>query len=213
MPTAALVEIGSGATKRLAREVVGRVWRAGQRRATTVRLWSSLLDCRRYPARELLGLYGQRWEQEVFSKELKVDMCSTPRLRSHTPLTAVQEIAALILAYAVLVDYRVEAAGAGEVGVLRISFLKTLHLVQGLWGFLEVSGDLLGPRGVRFVVRRTLRLMAEFVTPKRRHRSCPRALRQPVSSWPRLRKNTYRQGTVEYSVGKIYAWIPKWHSA
>jgi hypothetical protein len=30
-------------------------------------------------------------------------------------------------------------------------------------------------------------------------------LRQPVSSWPRLRKNTYRNGPVQYSVGQIYA--------
>jgi len=41
-------------------------------------------------------LYGRRWEQEIFYKELKVDMRSTPCLRSHTPLTAAQEIAALI---------------------------------------------------------------------------------------------------------------------
>ena len=38
----------------------------------------------------------------------------------------------MILAYAVLVDYRVEAAKAGEVGVLRISFLKMLHMIQGI---------------------------------------------------------------------------------
>jgi Transposase DDE domain len=200
----ALVEIGWGPTQRLVREILGRVQRAGRGKATTVRLWTSLLEWRRYPARELLALYGRRWEQEVFYKELKVDMRSMPRLRSHTPLTAVQEIAALILAYAVLVDYRVAAAGAGEVGVVRISFLKTLQLVQGLWGFLAVSADLLKPHGVRLLVRRTLRLMAEMAIPKRRQRSCPRALRQPVSSWPRLRKNTYRQGTVQYSVGRIY---------
>jgi hypothetical protein len=36
-----------------------------------------------------------------------------------------QEIATLILAYAVLVDYRIEAATVGAVGVLRISFMKT----------------------------------------------------------------------------------------
>lgn len=201
----ALVEIGSGPTRRLVREILGRVQRGGRGPVTTVRLWTSLLAWRRYPARELLALYGRRWEQEVFYKELKVDLRSTPRLRSHTPLTAVQEIAALILAYAVLVDYRVEAAAAGQVEVVRISFLKTLQLVQGLWGFLEVSGDLLGPRGVRLVVQRTLRLMAQMAIPKRRQRSCPRALRQPVSSWPRLRKNTYRQGTLEYTLGTIYA--------
>ncbi len=201
----ALVEIGSGPAKRLVREILGRVQRGGRGTFTTVRLWTSLLDRRRYPAEALLALYGRRWEQEVFYRELKVDLRSSPRLQSHTPLTALQEIAALILAYAVLVDYRIEAAAVGEVGVLRISFLKTLQTVQGLWQFLEVSADLLGPAKVRVLVRRALRRLGEMAIPKRRPRSCPRALRQPVSSWPRLRKNTYRSGPVQYSVGVIYA--------
>jgi len=201
----ALVEIASGEKKRQVREILARVQRGKGGAFTTVRLWTSLLDWRRYPAQELLAQYGRRWEQEIFYKELKVDMRSMPCLQSHTPLTAMQEIAALILAYAVLVDYRIEAAKVGEVGVLRISFLKTFELVQGLWQFLEVSADLLGPDKIRLVVRRTLRQIAEVAIPKRRQRSCPRALRQPVSSWPRLRKNTYQNGPIEYSVGKIYA--------
>jgi hypothetical protein len=201
----ALVEIRSGRTTRLVREILGRVQRGGRGPATPVRLWTSLLDWRRCPAAELLALYARRWEQEVFYKELKVDMRSTPCLQSHTPLTAMQEIAALILAYAVLVDYRIEAAAVGAVGVLRISFMKTLQVVQGLWQFLEVSADLLTPAQVRLVVRRSLRRIADMAIPKRRQRSCPRALRQPVSSWPRLRKNTYRNGPIQYSVGEIYA--------
>lgn len=201
----ALVEIRSDEGTRFVREILGRVQRGGRGAGTTVRLWTSLLDWRRYPATELLALYGRRWEQEVFYKELKVDTRSTPCLQSHTPLSAVQEIAALILAYAVLVDYRVEAAAAGDVGVLRISFMKTLVVVQGLWQFLELSADLLTPAQIGLVVRRALRQIADMAIPKRRARSCPRALRQPVSSWPRLRKNTYRKGPVEYSVGHIYA--------
>jgi len=201
----AVVEIGCGQHKRVVREIVGRVQRKSGGPFTTVRLWTSLLDWRAHPAAELLALYGRRWEQEIFYKELKVDMRSTPCLQSHTPLTAIQEIAALILAYAVLVDYRVEAARAGQVGALRISFLKTLHLIQGLWQFLEVSADLLGPEQVRLVIRRCLKKIAERAIPKRRQRSCPRALRQPVSSWPRLRKNISHTGPVEYSVEEIYA--------
>ena len=89
--------------------------------------------------------------------------------------------------------------------MLRISFLKTLQAVQGLWRFLEVSADLLTPDQVRLVVKRTMRQVADMAIPKRRARSCPRALRQPVSSWPRLRKNTSRTGEIDYSVGEIYA--------
>lgn len=201
----ALVEIGRGKQKRQVREILGRVQRGGRKAFTTVRLWTSLLDWERHPAGELLGLYGRRWEQEIFYKELKVDTRSTPYLQSHTPLTALQEVAALIVAYAVLVDYRIAAAQVGEVGVLRISFAKTFELVQGLWRFLEVSADVLGPDQIRLLVERTLRLIGEMAIPKRRNRSCPRALRQPVSSWPRLRKNTYQKGPVQYSVGQIYA--------
>jgi hypothetical protein len=201
----ALVEISSGKKTRLVREILGRVQRGGRGRVTTVRLWTSLLDWRQHPAAELLALYGRRWEQEIFYKELKVDMRSTPCLQSHTPLTAMQEIAALILAYAVLVGYRIEAAAEGQVSVLRISFLKTLQIIQGLWQFLEVSADLLGPDQIHLVVRRALRRIAEMAIPKRRHRACQRALRQPVSSWPRLRKNTSNNGSLTYSVGTIYA--------
>jgi hypothetical protein len=195
----ALVEIRAGKNKRLVREIVGQV-KHERGPVTTVRLWTSLLDWRRHPALELLALYARRWEQEVFYKELKVDTRSTPRLQSQTPLTGAQEIAALILAYAVLVDHRIEAAQVGEVGVLRISFLKTLEALRGLWQFLQVTSDLLNAKEVRLVVRRTMRQLAEMAIPKRRQRSCPRALRQPVSSWPRLRKNTYRRGPVAYKV-------------
>ncbi len=201
----ALVEITSKAGTRQVREILGRVQRNGAGQTTTVRLWTSLLDWRKHSAAELLALYAHRWEQELFYKELKVDMRSTPCLQSHTPLSAMQEIAALILAYAVLVDYRIAAAAVGQVGVLRISFLKTLQSVQGLWRFLEVSADLMTAAQLRLVVRRTLQQLADMAIPKRRKRSCPRALRQPVSSWPRLRKNTDRTGPIEYSVGTIYA--------
>jgi hypothetical protein len=195
----ALVEIRQGKRKMLAREIVGQA-RRGSNSWSQVRLWTSLLDWRKHPAAELLALYARRWEQESFYRELKVDMRSTPLVRSQTDLTAGQEIAALIVAYAILVDERIKAARAGDAPVLRISFLKTLEALQGLWRFLEASDGLLDARGVRLVVRRTMRLIAERAIPKRRQRSCPRALRQPVSSWPRLVKNTYAYGSVEHEI-------------
>jgi hypothetical protein len=130
----------------------------------------------------LLALYARRWEQESFYRELKVDMRSTPLLQSYTPLTGAQEIAALIMAYAILVDERIKAAALGEVPVLRISFLKTLEAMRGAWQFLEITHGLLVERAVRLAVRRTLQLIAERALLKRRQRSCPRVLRQPVSS-------------------------------
>lgn len=195
----ALVEIRSGKQRMLVREITGRV-RRGNGSWSEVRLWTSLLDWKKHPASELLALYARRWEQESFYRELKVDMRSRPLVQSHTPLTAAQEIAALIMAYAILVQERIQAAKVAEVPVLRISFLKTLEAIRGLWRFLEVSQDLLDARGVRLLVRRTMRQIAQMALPKRRQRSCPRALRQPVSSWPRLLKNSSVNSAPEYEL-------------
>jgi hypothetical protein len=200
----ALVEIRSGKKTMLVREITGQV-RRGKGSWSAVRLWTSLLDWKKHPASELLALYARRWEQESFYRELKVDMRSRPLVQSHTPLTAAQEIAALIMAYAILVEERIKAAKVGEVPVLRISFLKTLEALRGLWHFLEVTQDLLDARGVRLAVRRTMRRIAEMALPKRRQRSCPRALRQPVSSWPRLLENTSTNTAPEYNLIPVTA--------
>ena len=101
---------------------------------------------------------------------------------------------------AILVEERIKAAKVGELPVLRISFLKTLEALRGLWHFLEVTQDLLDARGVRLAVRRTMRRLAEMALPKRRQRSCPRALRQPVSSWPRLLENSSTNTAPEYNL-------------
>jgi hypothetical protein len=85
----ASVEISSDQKTRLMREIFGRGQRGSGGAFTMVRLWTTLLDWRRHAAAELLGLYARCWEQELFYRELKVDMRSTPRLQSHTPLTAI----------------------------------------------------------------------------------------------------------------------------
>ena len=195
----ALVEIRAGKQKMQVREIVGQV-RRGRGGWSRVRLWTSLLDWRKHPATVLLALYAQRWEQESFYKELKVDLRSSQLVQSHTPLTAAQEIAAWIIAYAILVEERIKAAAVGEVAVLRISFLKTLEAVRGLWRVLETGEGIFTVKQVCQLVRRTLRQIAQMAIPKRRTRSCQRALRQPVSSWPRLLKNTYQRGALEYEL-------------
>jgi hypothetical protein len=199
----ALVEIRSGKDKMLVREIRGQVRRGKSGKWSQVRLWTSLLDWQESPASELLALYGRRWEQEGFYYELKVDMRSTPLLQSHTEETAAQEVAAYLLAYAMLLDVRLEAAELGQVGVLRISFLKVLVMVQGLWRFLACAEGIVSAKQVRLIVRRALRQLTEQLVPPRRQRTCPRKLRQPVSSWPRLLRNTYENGPVDYELQPI----------
>lgn len=51
-------------------------------------------------------------------------------LNSHTPHTAAQEVASLVLAHALIAQTRMEAASVAGTEVLRISFGKTLMLVR-----------------------------------------------------------------------------------
>ncbi len=79
------------------REIRVRVGRPGHR-TQELRLWTSLLDARRAPELELAQLYARRWEHELYHRELTWHLRKTDVLQSHTPETAAQEMAALVLA-------------------------------------------------------------------------------------------------------------------
>jgi hypothetical protein len=181
------------------REIRVRVQRPGQR-AQELRLWTSLLDPKRAPAQELIELYARRWEHELYYRELKRQLRKSEVLQSHTLETGAQEIAAVVLASALLARERVRAA-TGETPVLRVSFVKTLELMRPLWLVLALGGDLLSARQQQQLTERFLERAGRYVTPRRkRPRSCPRAVRQPVSGWPRLLKNQSWEGPVHFTV-------------
>jgi hypothetical protein len=94
---------------------------------------------------ELASLYAQRWEHELYYRQLKRQLRRSEVLQSHTVETAAQEIAALVLCSALLAAERARAA-AGQVAVLRVSFVKVLELLQPLWLTLELGEDLLSDR-------------------------------------------------------------------
>lgn len=180
------------------REIRVRVGRKGHR-THALRLWTSLMDPRTAPGLELAQLYARRWEQELYFRQLKRQLRKTDLLQSHTVETAAQEIAALVLASALLATERARAA-PGDVPVLRVSFGKVLHLVQSLWLTLGVFEDLITDRQKNQIVRRVHTLMGQCVTAKRRARSCPRAVRQAVKKWPRLRRNASVEGPLQFDV-------------
>ncbi len=184
----------------LVRQIVGRVRRPGGA-WVTVRLWTSLLDGSTYPAAELLALYARRWDIEVFTKELKIDLHGgTTVLQSHTLVSAAQEILALVLAMAMLSQVRLAAATTGAVAPLRISFGQTLALVRSLWWMVALGEGILAPDQVRALVARTLEQIAVQCLPPRRARTCKRALRRPVQKWPRLTATSYQNGPTQLEV-------------
>lgn len=177
-------------------EVIGR---DGKRSA--VRLWTSLLDTETYPAAEVAGNYAQRWEHEVAYREMKLDVRSTPLLASHTLETAQQEVLAVVLAMAVVTRMRIEAGETLEVPVLGVSFLKVLQLTRQLWESFAWSEGANTPQlSAQLCAHYFASLRRRALLPPRRARSCPRAIRQPVSSWPRKTSQPSSSGMVSLNI-------------
>lgn len=169
------------------REIRARVGRRGFR-SLELRLWTSLLEPGSAPALEVAQLYAQRWEEELYFRELKRQLRKNDLLQSHTVETAAQEVAAMVLASSLLAAERVRVA-AGQVAVLRVSFIKVLEALRPLWMTLDLAEDVLSESQKDKITQRFYKHMRRFVTPKRRSRSCPRAVRQSMTDWPRLRRN------------------------
>jgi hypothetical protein len=181
------------------REIRVRVGRPGHR-AHELRLWTSLVDVRTAPALELAQLYAQRWEHELYFREVKRQVRKTDLLQSHTVETAAQEIAALVLVSALLAAERLRAAG-GQMPVLRVSFAKILELcVKPLWLWLELGHGVLTDQQLTQIMQRGYRRMRRYVTPPRRARSCLRAVRQPIQAWPRLRQTRSIEGAMHFQL-------------
>jgi len=139
-----------------------------------VRFWTNLLDSKSYPAGELLALYAKRWEQVMMYKQLKIDMRQAPLLNSHTPHTAAQEVASLVLAHALIAQTRMQAAGVAGTEVLRISFGKTLVLVRSLWLTLAAGHGIITKKQAQALTDQMLNFLSDTLLPLRRQRSCPR---------------------------------------
>lgn len=168
------------------REIRVRVGRTGQR-AHELRLWTTLLDPRAAPALDLARVYASRWEHELYFREIKRQLRRTALLQSHTVETGAQEIAAIVLASAVIASERARAA-TGRIPALRVSFGQILNVIRGMWLFFGPFDDVFTEPQKTRVIRRGRALIRRSLTAPRRARSCPRAVRQPVTGWPRLLK-------------------------
>ena len=158
---------------------------------------TSLLDPRTAPALELAQLYARRWEHELYFREAKRVLRQTDVLQSHTVVTAAQEIAAIILATALVARERARVA-TGDVPGLRVKFGVVLAVVRSQWFFLGPCEDLLTARQKTRILKRGQALMRRCVTAPRRSRTNPRAVRQPVRKWPRLMAAHSIEGPMQF---------------
>lgn len=186
------------------REIRGRVQRANGT-WSEVRLWTSLTDAAAHPAKGLLALYGQRWEHELYYRELKqVMQGGAGLLRGHSVESAAQELACVIMASALLARGRLETAEGLGTGAPRVSLRRVRALVEPLWLILEAGEGLLSAAQTEQLVARITALMQrEALLPERRPRRCARAVRAPVSKWPRLLTRNDAKGRPVLKITRI----------
>jgi hypothetical protein len=150
-------------------------------------LLTTLFDAKAHPAKTLIELYHERWEEELAIDELKTHQAGRPVLRSQTPAGVVQEIYGLLLAHFVVRTLMFEAAATQNVSPRRMSFTGTLKILR-----CRLPECPRSPAGLKRWYNDLLTEIAEEVLDKRRDRVNPRVIRCKMSKWPK-KKPEHRQ--------------------
>lgn len=185
-----IVELRLGRETRRRNPDLPEVWRAraveykrkGFRAQT---LLTSLLDAKKYPSKELVALYHERWEIELGFDEVKTEMLERQEtIRSKTPIGVRQEFWGIALAYNLVRLEMQRAAALAGVPPTRLSFVNSLRAVR----YWLVHFALLSPGNLPVTLQRMHEEIAGYVLPPRRSdRWYPRAVKIKMSGYDRKR--------------------------
>lgn len=155
--------------------------RAGHREKH--RLVTTLVDEKLHPAKTLIILYHERWEEEMAIDEGKTHLRNSPRLRSHRPAGVIQEIYGLLIAHFIIRKLGFEAAAKAGVSPRQISFTGTLNVLRARLPEAPQSRHLISSWYNSLVEE-----ISHEVPEKRRNRINPRVIKTPQSKWPKKRE-------------------------
>ena len=156
--------------------------REGNGTGELIVLLTTILDPADAHADDLAAGYHERWEQETGHDQLKTHLRGPGKiLRSRLPDLVYQEIYAWLTVHYALAALSTRAAEAADVDPDRISFSRVLRIARrtatGTASFPPQDWDTALPTIYAEITRK--------LNPRRRHRSCPRAVK-------RARHNSYR---------------------
>jgi hypothetical protein len=145
------------------------------------RLMTSLLNPGRYPAKELICAYHERWEVEILIDEMQTHQRLAGRtLRSLRPTGVIQELYGLLLAHYAVRSLMHDAAVQTGNDPDRLSFTHSLEVIRdGIAEFQQVAPD-----QHPWLYGRLLRDIAAKLLPPRRPRSNPRVVKRQQSKFP-----------------------------
>ncbi len=142
-----------------------------------------LLDPDVYPARDIADLYLQRWEVELFFRDIKTTM-GMDILRCKTPAMVRKEILMTFIAYNGIRRLMSQAAREQKVPLRRMSFKGSVQALRHWEAHLNQA------KNDRAQQARLLRLLvesiADYATPHRPGRREPRARKRRPNNYQLL---------------------------
>jgi putative transposase len=172
------------------------------KRVRRLTIATTLTDARAYRAKELGGLFRERWHAELDLRSLKAVM-HMDVLRTMSPEMVRKEVATHLLAYNLIRGVMAEAARGGGIKPRRLSFKGSLHTVREF----EAS-HLYDPDRIERDLPRLVSLIGRKRVGDRPDRYEPRAVKRRPKPHPLLRmprrkaKALIKRGIILYDKAK-----------
>jgi hypothetical protein len=154
-------------------------------RVTSFYIVTTLLDSEAYPASEIADVYFQRWDIELFFRDIKTTM-GMDILRCKTPEMVRKEILMHLIAYNCIRRLMLEAAKKKDVTLRRISFKGSVQALRQWEPHLN-QGKMSRNDRTR-LIRLLTDSIAGNITPDRPGRSEPRAVKRRPKNYQLLNK-------------------------
>lgn len=153
-------------------------------------LLTSLVDAEKYPAKELVALYHERWELELAYDEMKTHLLDRQEtIRSRTPAGVRQELLGIAIAYNLVRKEMERVADVAGVLPTRVSFVTALFYIRADLAMLRGRTLAFGTLPSR-LKRLEARLKRLLLPERRTHRAFPRTVKIKMSNYPRKRPVT-----------------------
>jgi hypothetical protein len=179
----------------------------GRRKATRVRVLTTLLDHKELPAREIAELYAQRWQIEIAFLHLKATVRGSRReLRGQSPALALQEAWGLLLVHNITATAVARAAVRAGTDPKLIPFAPALALIRD-----RVTADACCPHcGLRPVpAKAQASALIDDIARLPRHRPG----RQRTSGRTAAERRNGRTENVTYTITIEESNLPEWDSS
>lgn len=152
------------------------------------RLVTTLLDAEKYPARELIVLYHQRWEIEIDNDELATHQLARPvELRSRTPCGVVQELHGILLAHNAVRALMHESALVVDIDPRQLSFIHAVRVIRETIPILRAARTEQLPRLYEAMIQH----IGKGRLPQRDNRINPRVVKVKMSNFRKKQPEDY----------------------